>query len=30
MIGFGIPYAIVLAGLGMLIDFSKSKNRQAT
>ena len=30
MIGFGIPYAIVLAGLGMLIDFSKSKNRQTT
>ena len=28
LIGFGVPYAIVLAGIGMLIDFSKSKSAQ--
>lgn len=28
LIGFAIPYAIVLAGIGMLIDFSIHRKRQ--
>ena len=30
LIGFGIPYAIIIAGIGMLIDFSISKKAQRT